>query len=144
MNEVNDSAEKAEFSLTALAERNSFLTAELEKHTAARNYLWKVATGDEQTPFMRLDNITSCDTATGATIDMSKLPNDVLETVLIVAIEHEERMAFDTWKQLSENTTIACDLIFRMQQKRDDEARQSVKMRQHDDGFPQVMAQRNE
>ncbi len=118
-----DPKEQGETSLTQLVSTNSYLTEQLEKHTQARNFLWKVATGELAPPVLEF-NLPG---AGSAHIDMSQLPQDVVESILLFTIEHEEKLVFDTWDKLAVNSNTACDLINRMKQRRVEELSSDTK-----------------
>lgn len=115
--------------LTDMAERNRLLSAELAKHTLARNYLWTVASGNGSLPILELRPFLMTETeSSGATLDTSELPQEILETVLAMMIEHEERYAFNVWTQLLDNATEACTLIKRVKAEREKAMQQQQAM----------------
>jgi hypothetical protein len=118
MNEsMNESEPKREPTLTELTARHSQLSQTLERHTNARNYLYSALNGDEQPvltfrPFGTLLHTDQRDKI--AVLDLSKLPQDAKELILTIAIEHEERLTFETWAALLEVTNQALNLVQRI------------------------------
>lgn len=120
-------AEKRELSLSDLSMRNSTLAEDLLQHTRARNYLWRIANGEESPPALVLKPLPrmpgmpgdgpdgdSHDVSRYATIDMDKLPQDAIEGIVYTIIGHEEQLAIETWQNIAKNATLACNLIEKM------------------------------
>src|SRR6185369_3642477 len=76
------------------------------EHTEARTYLYKAATGEIPLPNIAVNN--QCDQSDGeqkteckVAFDLQTLPTDTVEMMLLAMIQHEEKMTFSLWGQLS-------------------------------------------
>jgi hypothetical protein len=130
-----------QISLTDLAEINETLSRELAGHTAARNYLWNVATGQAAMPIVNVRPLPDSGLPTmaeshGATIDMATLSSDAVENLLSTMLDHEERTAFDTWRKLATNANLAVETIKKVQEMREAEMRKRQQNAENVDKFP--------
>ena len=109
-------AEK-QLTLTELAERQYTLSEALRQHTSARNYLFSIFSGETPAPCLQIAD---------ASIDMSKLPQDAVEQILAIMIEHEEKTAFDIWAELAATAKVACETITKVRQAQSEELRRQI------------------
>lgn len=94
------------------------LAADLKAHTDARNYIFRVLTEGFDRPELWL----SSDLLTrDVSVDMNKLPSEVVELILTTVMEHEERKVFELWRKLLDTAGTACSFIAQAQKQQDTE-----------------------
>jgi hypothetical protein len=128
--------------LTELAGRHKELSASLAAYTAARNYLWGIATGQASLPVLTvapLPGDASPDPTQTAAVDMNKLSHEAIETILVMMIEHEERLAFATWQEIANVAAQACGIINKVQNVRDNMVRKQPQQQEQTSEEPQII-----
>lgn len=111
--------------LTELTTAQENLTTELVKHTRARTYLYGLLTGIEAPAIIDISPTKgtfsperdSCI----ASVELAKLPQDVSETIIVALLEHEERLAYLAWEQLTKNADTALMVIDKLKKAREAE-----------------------
>jgi hypothetical protein len=126
--------------LTDLADQNKQLSARLDAHTKARGYLWQLAIGEEDIQSTKLTIAPMFPRTLDAAFDpsagiaLSQLPQDALELILSVLLDHEEQSAFKVWEELEKNTKAAKEIIAKVAVQRE-EARKAQEATAEDEEF---------
>lgn len=132
-------SEKKQPGLTDLTQLNKELADKLAEYTESRNYLYSIATGVEGLPMLQIkpfpDALQDTKIPLQATIDMNKLPQDVVESILFLMIGHQESMAFNTWAEIATNALAACKVVEQIKVAQEQQARKQ----QEEAQFPTII-----
>jgi hypothetical protein len=105
-------SEKVQLTLTDRAAANAELALLLKQHTETRTYLKAVLENKYELPELKLTSLSGdFNPDVLDKLELSELPKDVIDMLLISLVEQAERQVITLWDDILENAEGACKSI---------------------------------